>query len=1185
MATQVFLLPPGNPASTHLGNNTTKLDGTAGTWRPNATSPSRGSGAVGLDTNTVNGPTSGVEVGPASQSGHAAEWLTPPVDQDVTISGVITGNIWASENSMSANVAINFRVQKVSAIDRTLTNIVTSARTTELGTTEAVNNFTATPGAGVTLNKGDRLRITLFGDDSAAATMATGFTFSATFGGPSAGASGDTYITFNETFGFQTTDPSGTTVYPTDTASAVATAAVDREAWTARGGSALTDPTTSPGGWTAPFQATDTSGGTVVDWWTRPLQAFTLSGLVKCNVRARESAGTVNGSIGVEIARVDGDGTNPVVWGYANRDASTASGSAGEVATTETAYTIYVAGDDLAISDGQRLRIRLYGDDCADAAIVSGSSAITFLYNGPTGGASGDMFLVFPQTLVESTGATNGTATPATVARTASVPAATGAGTAVAKAECAMRWAKIITESFTGADAQLDLGTFDQPWAVVQAATGLNVVSGKVRGTAVGPARARAENDLGSRKMYAKADFSGSDFSAAQNSNIAAVASEGDNTQIDFYIFQVQLNSINGTGNIFRTVNGVSTNIKTQALRSGVGFVQGQVYRMGIEVDGADIRCYIDGNLEMSHTDTTAPAIFDPGTKAGFATQDSTASGYVEVDNWEAGLLGVAGASVPQATAVGTTGGGDGAATPSAVAATASVLVAQGQGVGLASPAAVARSASVPAATGAGPGVALPATVARTATIPATDEVGNAAALPAAVARTASVPAATGQGAGLASPASVARTAAVPSALGVLVGLATPSTVAAVAAVPSASSVGAGVSLGTSVVSTASVPTSTAAGAGLASPTPVTRSASVPAATASTVTDVAATPATVARAATIPASSAAGTGVGLPSVAGAIASVPAALGVNPGLGSPATVARVASIPTATGQGSATATPGATAGAAARPAATGIAGATGTPTTVARASTVPQATASSTGDGTAVATTVARTANVGASTGVGNAVNIPAVVARTSAVPAVTPLGQTVAFPPTVARTTSVPVVTVSGTGVASPSTNARLGAVPQATGVAAGNGVATPTAVVRSAAIPAVVGMGGAAGSPGSLSRTSSVPAALALGSARALPTPVAGFAALPAALSLGGAMASAQGFAALGNVPLALALVGQPLDFEGPLVGRLGRSGMAASLSGRSSAKVAGNGHGGEVVPGGTVATLQGTGARGRLP
>lgn len=395
MATQLFLVDVA--ATTHRATNAAKLDGSTSGWLARALSTARGDGVGAVTTNTVAGTTNGVEI--VSGSGFPYEFISDPVSSDVTISGAVTGNIWASESNMSANVAINFVVDVIRAVDNTVVEIVKSTRVTEVAvTTRAVNNFTATPGAGVLVNRGDRLRVRVFGDD--AGTMASGFAFSTGFDGTTAGADGDTYVTFTETFAFESLSPAGTVIYLTDTASDVATAAVDREAWTSRGAGVQTDVTNTAAGWTAPIQITDTAGGTVVDWFTKPLAAFTLGGVVKANLRLHESSLSANASARVDIARVDGDGTNAASWGTWALSPLDASTLAGEILNSQRDEVCYVSGDDLAISDGQRLRIRVLIDDNSETPLVTGHT-VTLSYAGTSGGASGDTFLTFTQTLTE----------------------------------------------------------------------------------------------------------------------------------------------------------------------------------------------------------------------------------------------------------------------------------------------------------------------------------------------------------------------------------------------------------------------------------------------------------------------------------------------------------------------------------------------------------------------------------------------------------------------------------------------------------------------------------------------------------------------------------------------------------------------------------------------------------------
>lgn len=333
-------------------------------------------------TATVAGPTTGVEAIDTTP----IQFISDPVSADVTISGTITFNIWAAESSMNANVAINVQVDKIAA-DGTITSIVKSARTTEVAiTTRAVNNFTATPGAGVTVNKGERIRVRVFGDD--AGTMGSGFTFNFSCHAASAGIDGDTYVTFTETISF-VVNPTGTTLRLTDVASDVSTSSVDREAWTDYGLGVQTDIVNTASGWTNPIQLTDTAGGTVVDWFTRRLNAFTLSGHASFDCNAVASAAATAAGLCVEVARVDEDGTNAVVWATWMQKMETNSGvfTEGAVNSVKQNISVMLSGDDLAISDGQRLRIRIYIDDSSNAPMVTGRT-VTVYYAGTS--ASGD---------------------------------------------------------------------------------------------------------------------------------------------------------------------------------------------------------------------------------------------------------------------------------------------------------------------------------------------------------------------------------------------------------------------------------------------------------------------------------------------------------------------------------------------------------------------------------------------------------------------------------------------------------------------------------------------------------------------------------------------------------------------------------------------------------------------------
>jgi hypothetical protein len=176
-------------------------------------------------------------------------------------------------------------------------------------------------------------------------------------------------------------------------ASAVAgTFSLEREAWTSRGASVQTDVTNTTSGWTPRLQTTDTAGGIVVDWLTKPLEAVTLAGAVLVNARWLESNVAGDLAWACEIAICNGDGLSPVVWALNSFPA--------EMTASEVAYQFYLSGDDTSVTQGQRLRIRFFLDDPTYFPMVSPYTG-TLYYAGTSGGASGDTYLTFTQTLTE----------------------------------------------------------------------------------------------------------------------------------------------------------------------------------------------------------------------------------------------------------------------------------------------------------------------------------------------------------------------------------------------------------------------------------------------------------------------------------------------------------------------------------------------------------------------------------------------------------------------------------------------------------------------------------------------------------------------------------------------------------------------------------------------------------------
>lgn len=180
MATKVFLLDSTSEVT--VGSETKKV-----------ASLIQGSSVVSTDaTATVGGPTSGVQLKKGSV---LVTWYSRPL-RAVTISGTITFNLWGLESAAQANTGFDVLIERCDQDGNVLSTIVRSERGTELTTSAAVNNWTASP-TSTSLNEGDRVKITVFGND-AGGNMGNGRTFTMNYGAGT-GVNGDSYVQFNET--------------------------------------------------------------------------------------------------------------------------------------------------------------------------------------------------------------------------------------------------------------------------------------------------------------------------------------------------------------------------------------------------------------------------------------------------------------------------------------------------------------------------------------------------------------------------------------------------------------------------------------------------------------------------------------------------------------------------------------------------------------------------------------------------------------------------------------------------------------------------------------------------------------------------------------------------------------------------------------------------------------------------
>lgn len=343
-------------------------------------------GPLGITSNSVITPsTNGITINDNLTTCY--RYISDPVDADISFAAdTITANLWALESSMLANCAINFDLGYQSTIQERANAICSSARTTELGTSAAVQNFTATSGT-LTVPKGSRLTLDVWCDDIP--TAPGGHTYTVNTDGPTAAANGDSWIELTQTFGFMTA-PAGTKMYLTDVASPYSYLTDTTKKLDTAKGSGVTSKVAN----TSSFQWTDGGGGSSMSWWSEPLIGFTLSGRITLNMRALESNVLANTGISIRIYK----NTTQIGWPAWGSWASDGGTERGELGTTETLCNYTFGVPDTVFADGDRLGILVFVDGMMDAA-KNGAYTATLYYNGTTDAASGDTWIQLTQTV------------------------------------------------------------------------------------------------------------------------------------------------------------------------------------------------------------------------------------------------------------------------------------------------------------------------------------------------------------------------------------------------------------------------------------------------------------------------------------------------------------------------------------------------------------------------------------------------------------------------------------------------------------------------------------------------------------------------------------------------------------------------------------------------------------------
>lgn len=396
MATTVYLRAPGgNPPLWETAACFTVKDSDRAVTLGGSTFASMTGIGYALDTNIGSGAggTTGFDtiagpVGP--QFSVVSAFFSAPLAADVTISGTVSFNIYAHETSMNANTQVGMAVYRVDA-QGALTLIIHVQKGTELGTSKALQTFSGTP-TSTAMKKGDRLMGILTIDDATSVTMGAGFGVIVAYDGDAANTA-HSRVDFTETLTFLTTDPTGSVYYLRNTASDISGA---KALSTTQGSGTVTavhatidGPHTFPGD-----QWTLTAGGADFEHFGPQLAAFTLGDVVLLHLGGTTALERANGapfdSLVAELAVCDGDGSNPVVW------ARCYTSTTRDPVTTPSKY--YLSGEDLAVTEGQRLRLRFYSDDFWPNTQASGTNR-TIRYDGTSAYASR---LIFTQTITEA---------------------------------------------------------------------------------------------------------------------------------------------------------------------------------------------------------------------------------------------------------------------------------------------------------------------------------------------------------------------------------------------------------------------------------------------------------------------------------------------------------------------------------------------------------------------------------------------------------------------------------------------------------------------------------------------------------------------------------------------------------------------------------------------------------------
>jgi hypothetical protein len=173
----------------YLSNDAADISPYAGTVKKLRVDADTGVLATSV-TNTVAGPTTGVQA-TVSAGGSVLTWLSAPLAAGDVGAGASIG-INAFESAMNANTGLHVKLERVDNAGASISTIFDSEKGTELPTS-ATDQLWAPAVTVRTLSAGDRLKVTVFGND-AGGNMGSGFTFTIRFGNAAVAGQGSVIV-------------------------------------------------------------------------------------------------------------------------------------------------------------------------------------------------------------------------------------------------------------------------------------------------------------------------------------------------------------------------------------------------------------------------------------------------------------------------------------------------------------------------------------------------------------------------------------------------------------------------------------------------------------------------------------------------------------------------------------------------------------------------------------------------------------------------------------------------------------------------------------------------------------------------------------------------------------------------------------------------------------------------------